>query len=276
MTTKFPIAILDSGIGGISVWQEVRRLLPEESILYLADQAHLPYGCRTLAEVRGLSLACCRFFLSQHAKLIVLACNTASAAALRELREAFPHVRFVGMEPAVKPAAESTRTGKVVVLATEATFQGQLFASVVERFAEGVEVRRQICPGLVEKIEAGEADSPEVEAMLRAWLAPHLEAGADCVVLGCTHYPLAQVALERAVAGRARIIAPAAAVARQVRRVLEQEGKIAPPGKPRLYFYTTARDGVAAFQRQLRWWIAEPCEIMSAHWRNGEIELSAP
>ncbi|MCX7934786.1 MAG: glutamate racemase [Planctomycetota bacterium] len=274
MTAVSDIAILDSGVGGLSVWQEVRRLLPAESILYLADQAHLPYGRRPLAEVRSLAMGCCRFFLREGAKLIVLACNTASAAALRELREIFPYIRFVGMEPAVKPAAESTRTGKVVVLATEATFQGRLFASVVERFAEGVEVRRQVCPGLVEKIEAGEADSAEAENMLRAWLEPHLRAGADCVVLGCTHYPLARPALERVVAGRARLIDPAAAVARQIRRVLEQEGKSAPGSAvPRLRFVSTAAAGAAAFERQIRRWVDEPCEVLAARWREDEIDL---
>lgn len=150
-----PIGVFDSGVGGLSIVREMRRQMPAENILYFADQAHVPYGPRPMEEVRAFSEGITRFLLGEGADLIVVACNTASAAALKQLREAFPEVPFVGMEPAVKPAAEASRSRVVGVLATPATFQGELYASVVERFAQGVRLINQTVPGLVEQIEAG-------------------------------------------------------------------------------------------------------------------------
>ena len=156
-----PIGIFDSGVGGLSILREIRLVLPHEDLLYFADQAHVPYGARSLEEVRDFSEGITSFLLEQGAKLIVVACNTASAASLYYLRNRFPDTLFVGMEPAVKPAAESTLNGVVGVLATPATFQGELFASVVERFAEGVTILSQTIPGLVERIESGQIDYDE-------------------------------------------------------------------------------------------------------------------
>ena len=147
-----PIGIFDSGVGGISVLRAIREQMPNESILYFGDQGHIPYGPRPMEQIRDFSEAITRFLLAHGAKIIVVACNTASAAALKYLRERFPDVQFVGMEPAVKPAAEHTHTGKVGVLATPATFQGELYASVVERFAHGVELLQNTCPGLVQQM----------------------------------------------------------------------------------------------------------------------------
>ena len=149
-----PIGVFDSGVGGVSVLRAIHQQHPGEHLIYLADQAHVPYGPRTLEQVRSFSEAITRYLLSLGAKLIVVACNTASAAALHYLRRTFPEVPFVGMEPAVKPAAENTASGVVGVLATPATFQGELYASVVERFANHVEVLQHTCPGLVTQIEA--------------------------------------------------------------------------------------------------------------------------
>ncbi|HRE29622.1 MAG TPA: glutamate racemase, partial [Anaerolineales bacterium] len=183
------LGVFDSGVGGLSVVRHLLRALPEAGVVYVADTAHVPYGPRSLAEVRAFSHAITRYLLDLGASEIVVACNTASAAALKSLRESFPGVPFVGMEPAVKPAAEQTHSGVVGVLATPATFQGELFASVVERFARDVRVLRQTCPGLVEQIEAGRLDTPDTEALLRGWLEPMLQEGIDALVLGCTHYP---------------------------------------------------------------------------------------
>src|SRR5512139_868791 len=165
MSNSSAIGVFDSGIGGLSVWREIARQLPQEDTIYFADQIHIPYGPRSLEEIRAFSEAITRFLLDRDCKLIVVACNAASAAALKYLRTAFPEVPFVGMEPAVKPAAETTHTGAVGVLATPATFQGELFASVVERFANGVQLVNQICPGLVEQVEAGRLDTPDTDAM---------------------------------------------------------------------------------------------------------------
>jgi len=217
------IGLFDSGVGGLSVLREVRAALPNVPLLYFGDSAHVPYGPRPLREVQGFARGITRFLRARGARVIVAACNTASAAALQSLREApeFDGVPFVGMEPAVKPAAETTHSGVVGVLATPATFQGALYASVVERFAAGVTVLQQTCPGLVQEIEAGRLDTPETETMLRGWVEPMLAQQVDTLVLGCTHYPFVIPLLERICGLGVRVIDPAPAVARQVVRVYE-------------------------------------------------------
>jgi glutamate racemase len=223
MSNSSPIGIFDSGVGGLSVWREIARQLPHEDTVYFADQIHIPYGPRSLQEIRMFSEAIARFLLARGCKLIVVACNTASAAALKYLRATFPDVPFVGMEPAVKPAAETTRTGVVGVLATPATFQGELFASVVERFANGVQLINQVCPGLVEQVEAGRVNTPDTLDMLDRFLLPIRAANADTIVLGCTHYPFVIEAVRQLAPG-VNVIDPAPAVARQVERVLRERG----------------------------------------------------
>lgn len=215
------IGIFDSGVGGLSVLRAIRQRLPAQPVIYLADQAHVPYGPRSLAEVRAFSEAITRFLLGQGAALIVVACNTASAAALYHLRRIFPQVPIVGMEPAVKPAAEQTRSGVVGVLATPATFQGALYSSVVERFANDVILIQDTCPGLVGQIEAGQLASPETRAILEHALQPMLEHGIDTLVLGCTHYPFVIPLIEEIAGPGVRVIDPAPAIARQVERLLD-------------------------------------------------------
>ncbi|HTO99862.1 MAG TPA: glutamate racemase [Anaerolineales bacterium] len=219
-----PIGVFDSGVGGISVLRAIRGQLPEEAVLYFGDQGHIPYGPRPLGQVRAFSEAITRFLLERDAKLILVACNAASAAALAYLRQRFPDVPFVGMEPAVKPASERTRTGVVGVLATPATFQGALYASVVERFAAGVELLKDTCPGLVQQIEAGDLDGPETRRILENALGPMLERGIDTVVLGCTHYPFVIRLIQEIAGDGVRVIDPAPAVARQAGRLLEARG----------------------------------------------------
>lgn len=216
-----PIGVFDSGVGGLSVMGAIRQRLPHENLTYLADQAHVPYGSRSLEEVRGYSEKITQYLLSQGAKVIVVACNTASAAALRYLRGRFPEIPFVGMEPAVKPAAENTQSGVVGVLATPATFQGELYASVVERFANGVTVLQHTCPGLVSQIEMGHLASVETRAILEDALFPMIDQGIDTVVLGCTHYPFVIPLIQDIVGAKIRVIDPAPAIARQVERVLD-------------------------------------------------------
>ncbi len=218
------IGVFDSGVGGLSVLRALRRALPGERFLYLADQAHVPYGPRPLLQVRRFAEGITRYLLGQGARLIVVACNTASAAALHHLRRAFPDVPFVGMEPAVKPAAEQTATGVVGVLATPATFQGALYASVVERFAQGVAVLQDTCPGLVEQIEAGAVRAPETRRILERALTPMLARGIDTVVLGCTHYPFVMPLIREIAGAGVRVIDPAPAIARQTERLLERHG----------------------------------------------------
>ncbi len=219
-----PIGIFDSGVGGLSVLRAIREQMPNESVVYFGDQGHIPYGPRPMEQIRIFSEAITNFLLELNAKIIVVACNTASAAALKYLRERFPHVQFVGMEPAVKPAAEHTQTGKVGVLATPATFQGALYASVVERFANGVELFQNTCNGLVQQIEQGNLDGAETRRILEDALLPMLEKNIDTVVLGCTHYPFVIPLIEEIVGDNVRVIDPAPAVARQAERLLEAGG----------------------------------------------------
>lgn len=206
----------------MTVLRELRLRLPREDFLYVADQAHVPYGSRPLAEARYFSFGIADFLLARNAKLIVVACNTISAAALQPLRKAHPQLPIVGMEPAVKPAAEQTRRGVIGVIATEATFQGELFASVVSRYGRGVKVITRTIPGLVERIEAGEWEGPSLETMLRARLQPLLDAGIDRLVLGCTHFPFAAQALQNVVGPGVKIIDPSPAVARRTEQVLQE------------------------------------------------------
>ncbi|MDZ4159651.1 MAG: glutamate racemase, partial [Anaerolineaceae bacterium] len=213
--------MFDSGVGGLSVLRAIHKLLPAQPVIYFADQGHVPYGQRTLQEVCGFAEGITRFLLAEGAVLIVVACNTASAAALHHLRRTFPAVPFVGMEPAVKPAAEQTLSGVVGVLATPATFQGALYASVVERFANSVTLLQDTCDGLVQRIEAGELELPETRAILEKALTPMLRQGIDTVVLGCTHYPFAIPLIQEIAGDSVRVIDPAPAVARQAQRLLE-------------------------------------------------------
>ena len=242
------IGVFDSGIGGLSVLRHLRQQLPDQSMLYLADQAHVPYGPRSLEQVRAFSEQITRFLLAQGARLIVVACNTASAAALQHLRQTFPAIPFVGMEPAVKPAAEQTRSGVVGVLATPATFQGALYASVVERFAQGVTLLQSTCPGLVAQIEAGDLDGPATRRILEEALQPMLARGIDTVVLGCTHYPFVIPLIEQIAGQQVRVIDPAPAVARQVARLLDEGGLRRAAGRrpPTLRFVTTGASAALA------------------------------
>jgi len=256
------IGVFDSGVGGLSVLREIRAQLPAARLLYFADSAHVPYGSRSLDEVRGFSLAIADFLLAQGAEATVVACNTASAAALLALRERLA-VPVVGMEPAVKPAVEHSHSGVVAVLATAATFQGALFAAVVERFAHGVEVIPQVCPGLVEQIERGELDTLATEALLRSCLEPLLGRGIDALVLGCTHYPFVRPLIERICGPGVRVIDPSAAVARQVRRVLSVVDGAADGGGSTIYY--TSGDA-AQFNHALQALGCSAGEVMAARW----------
>ena len=235
-----PIGIFDSGVGGLSVLRAVRIQMPEESVLYFGDQGHIPYGPRAMEQIRDFSETITNFLLERDAKLIIVACNTASAAALKFLREKFPDVPFVGMEPAVKPAAETTQTGKVGVLATPATFQGALYASVVERFANGVELFQNTCNGLVQQIEQGNLNGSETRKILEAALHPMLEKNIDTVVLGCTHYPFVIPLVQEIVGDKVRVIDPAPSVAKQAKRLLETGGlRNDPSTRSDVKFYTS-------------------------------------
>lgn len=267
-----PIGVFDSGVGGLSILRHLRRLLPFEPLIYFADQAHVPYGPRPLPEVRHFSQRIAHFLIDQDAKLIVVACNTASAAALDHLRASYPQVPFVGMEPAVKPAAEATASGSIGVLATPATFQGELFASVVARFAKGVEVHQNTAPGLVERIERGDLNSPTTRELVAEALDPLLAARIDTLVLGCTHYPFIIPLLEELAGPSVRVIDPSPAVARQAHRLLKEHKLAAPGGRPgRVTYLTTGqRQQLANLIPHL---IDEDGTVQTAHWSDGQVAI---
>ncbi len=230
------IGVFDSGIGGVSVLRVIRELLPHEDLIYFGDNAHMPYGEKSLDEIQLLSENVTNFLLEKKCKIIVIACNTASASALKHLRLIHPQVSFVGMEPAVKPAAEQTQSGVVGVIATTATFQGELFASVVERFAKSVTVLKQPCPGLVQQIEEGKVQNADTEKMLRGWLEPMMEKNIDTLVLACTHYPFVVPMLRKILGEKVAIIDPAPAVAKQVKKILEEKKLLNEAGGTITYF----------------------------------------
>jgi glutamate racemase len=271
-----PIAIFDSGVGGLSVLRHITARLPREDLIYVADQAHVPYGPRPAEEVRAFSVGIARFFLAQGARLIVVACNTATAAALTALRETFPQMPFVGMEPAVKPGARETRTGRVGVLATAGTFESQRYADLMARYASDVRLYEDPCRGLVPLIEAGQLDGGETERLLRRCLAPMLASGVDTIVLGCTHYPFVLPFITRLVGPEVAIIDPAPAVARQTQSLLVQhELATTRVGQGRLLLYTTGDPGpFATLAVRL---LDRPVAVSGMHWHDGELVLvSAP
>ncbi len=268
-----PIGVYDSGVGGLSVLRELRRQLPHEDILYVADQGHVPYGARPLSEVRRFADGVARFLIDRQVKLIVVACNTASAAALKALRAAHPTMPFVGMEPAVKPAAEQTKTKAVGVLATPATFQGELFASVVERFAAGVTVIPQTMPGLVERIEAGDLDGPDTRRIIEAAVQSLVAHGIDTLVLACTHFPFVIPLIAEAAGPGVHVIDPSPAVARQAVRLLTEHGLLTPSDRTgQLQLFTSGKpDCLAASALRL---IDERAPAFELTWQSGALRAA--
>ncbi|MFP0198435.1 MULTISPECIES: glutamate racemase [Pseudomonas] len=235
-----PIAVFDSGVGGVSVLAEIQHLLPNESLLYLGDCGHIPYGEKTPEFIRQRCSVMAGFFREQGAKALVIACNTATVAGVADLRRDFPEWPIVGMEPAVKPAAAATRSGVVGVLATTGTLQSAKFAALLDRFATDVRVITQPCPGLVERIESGDLHSPELRALLKHYVDPLLANGCDTIILGCTHYPFLKPMLKSMIPESISLIDTGAAVARQLQRLLAERDLLAAgPNRP-VRFWTSA------------------------------------
>ena len=233
------IGIFDSGVGGLSVWRHVRAALPGARLIYVADSAHAPYGDKSPEYIGRRSLAITQFLVEQGAEAIVIACNTATAAAAATLRAQFA-LPIVAMEPAVKPAVAATRSGVVGVLATVGTLESARFAALLEKYAGNVRIVTRGCPGLVEQIEGGDLDGPHTRALLQGYLAPLLEAGADTVILGCTHYPFLVPLIAELAGPEVALIDTGAAVARQlVRRLQEELPPAATSAGTGLAFYTS-------------------------------------
>jgi glutamate racemase len=218
---KNPIGVFDSGAGGLTVLNELLKVLPGESFVYFADSANCPYGPKPQSEVVELSNCITRFLLEQGCKLVVVACNTATAAAIEHLRSSFK-IPFIGMEPAIKPASLNSKTKSIGVLATAGTFKGKLYIETSKKYASDVNVCYQVGEGLVELVEAGKADSPEAAELLHRYVAPMVDCNIDHLVLGCTHYPFLMSSLRGILPKGVEIVDPAPAVARQTLRVLSE------------------------------------------------------
>lgn len=267
------IGVFDSGVGGLSVLHSIHELLPNLEIIFFADQAHVPYGRRQLDEIRSFSEQMTSFLLEKDIDLLVVACNTASAAALKFLRQQFPSLPIVGMEPAVKPASQQTLTKAVGVLATPATFQGELYQSLVQKYGEGLQIFQDTCPGLVEEIEGGNLTGERVHTILENALNPMIKMNVDTIVLGCTHYPFILEEIREIVGKGIQVIDPAPAVARRVQVLLEQnfENRIHVPSTGSLLFFTSGDPLV--FQKQIKKLIGIEGIVHSVLWQDGKIQI---
>lgn len=225
-----PIGVFDSGVGGLSVLWEIRRELPQEDLLYVADSGYAPYGDKPMGTIEARAVEITEFLLGQGAKAVVVACNTATGAAGKLLRSRYS-APIIAMEPAVKPAVAQSRSGVIGVLATRRTLESHNFSVLMDRVGAGAEVLLQPCPGLVERVEAGDLDGDHTRALLVDYVQPLLERGADTLVLGCTHYPHLIPLISRIAGPEVAVLDSGAAVARQVRRRLDSLGLLAPPDR---------------------------------------------
>ncbi len=252
MSCDAPIGVFDSGVGGLSVLREIRRLLPAENFIYVADSGFVPYGSKSPEIIRERSDLLTRFLIARGAKSIVIACNTATAAAAAFLRETYP-LPIIAMEPAVKPAAAATRTGVVGVLATVGTLKSAQFAALLARFGSGIRVVTQPAPGLVELVEHGDLCGATPTARVQSFIEPLKAAGADVIVLGCTHYPFLLPLISQAAGPDIKIIETGTAVARQVRHVLSGAGLLREHGNGGEEFFTTGEIDAASRTFRLLW-----------------------
>ena len=249
------IGVFDSGVGGLSVLHHIRQTLPDERLIYVADSGHVPYGDKSPEYIAQRSLALTRFLIAQSADAIVIACNTATAAAAATLRSQFD-IPIVGMEPAVKPAAAATRSGVVGVLATIGTLESARFAALLERYGEEVEIVTQGCPGLVEQVEQGNLAGPETRALVERYTAPLLARGADTLILGCTHYPFLAALIRDVVGPNIILIDTGEAVARQLQRRIATELPDRASGDASAQFFTSG-DAMQASRIMSTLWSGE-------------------
>lgn len=238
-----PIGIYDSGMGGLTILRAVHELLPDESLIYLGDGKNCPYGSRSREEIAALADQAVAHLVDAGCKLVVVACNTATAAAIDLLREKYAPMPIVGMEPAIKPACLETKSRVVGVLATERSLDGELFRRTAAKYGADIEVITVAGRGFVELVESNRESTDEAVRVVKEAIRPMLERGADRIVLGCTHYPFLRGALARAAEGsEVRFIDPSEAVARRVRQLLDEHQLVAEQGHPATIKYDTFAD----------------------------------
>lgn len=243
---KQPIGIFDSGVGGTSIWKEINLLLPNENTIYLADSANAPYGLKSKEAIINLSIKNTEYLIKKGCKIIVVACNTATTNAINELRETY-NIPFIGIEPAIKPAALNTKTKAVGILATKGTLSSDLFHKTTDLFASNITVIERIGEGIVELIESGQLYSEDMKVLLKLYLQPMIDANIDYLVLGCTHYPYLMPLLIELLPNHVKIIDSGEAVARQTKAVLDKHHLLNTQRKKGNYqFYTNGKTEVLA------------------------------
>ncbi len=228
LRAEAPIGVFDSGAGGLTILAHLRQELPFESFIYFGDTANCPYGVRSDAKIIELTTSACRFLIEQGVKLIVIACNTASQAALSHLRATFPALPFVGVVPAVKPATRLTSSGRIGIAATNQAAKAAYLRGLIEEFASGINVYAEGCPGLVTLVEQGKLTGSETEAVVRAALTPLIRDDIDVLVLGCTHFPALRPIIEQVMGAQVKVIDSGSAIARRTRTILTSEGMLHP------------------------------------------------
>jgi len=253
MNPSGAIGVFDSGVGGLSVLHHIRQTLPHERLIYVADSGHVPYGDKSAPYIEARSLAITRFLISQGADAIVIACNTATAAAAHTLRVRFNKIPIIGMEPAVKPAVAATKHGVVGVLATVGTLESARFAALLEKYAGHVRIVTQGCPGLVEQVERGDLDGPITRKMIERYTAPLLQHGADTIILGCTHYPFLAPLIREVVGEKIELIDTGEAVARQLHHRIQSELHEREPGESCASFFTSGESAQASRIMSMLW-----------------------
>jgi len=242
MTNNNPIGVFDSGIGGTSIWSAIHELLPNEKTIYLADNKNAPYGQRTKEEIVALSKKNVDFLIENNCKLIVVACNTATTNAIRELRADYD-IPFIGIEPAIKPAANNSKTQVIGILATQGTLNSELFNKTAEMF-QNTTIIEQVGHGLVQLIEDGNLNSPEMTDLLETYLRPMIDANIDYLVLGCSHYPYLIPQIKKILPEHIQIIDSGEAVARQTQNVLREKVGFSDEGESAPVFYANANPSV--------------------------------
>lgn len=250
---RMAIGVFDSGVGGLSVLRHIREVLPNERLIYVADSGHVPYGDKPASYIEQRSLALTRFLIEQGAEAIVIACNTATAAAAAMLRRHF-RLPIVAMEPAVKPAVAATKSGVVGVLATTGTLESARFAALLERYAGEVQIITRGCPGLVEQVECGNLAGTETRELILRYTAPLLAQGADTLILGCTHYPFLAPLITEVVGDAITLVDTGAAVAQQLHRRIRSELPARLPGMvPSAQFWTSGDAGQSSRIMSVLW-----------------------
>lgn len=250
ITAKNPIAVFDSGVGGISVLKRLWQLMPNEDYIYFGDSKNAPYGVKPTDEIRVLTIQNAEMLINRGAKALVIACNTATSAAADELRRAHPGFPIVGIEPALKPAALSGGHPTVIVMATELTLRERKFATLVSRFENEAEIIGLPAPGIVELVEKDMADSPEMDEYLQGLFTPFDKEKQYCIVLGCTHFPFAKKAIARAMGEKSLFFDGAFGMARRAKQLLEEENLLAPEeNKGSILFENSREENIAVSKR---------------------------